>query len=237
MNHTRLYSCSDAIFISWVSQRINLIKEEQGKFSAFSVYFTPERIQEVEVLFDEANNIPSDKVYIDIQAQATDNINVWVEKCAKFFQACKFDIENVFVNKKHIWNQFGFNDYEEARKSGRNMYMFYLDFLLIANLHKTEMTELVWTEETFTRIAEHKDTLKMYMDQQTKCKVDRGRATDGRIVTLNNTYEKLAKYMKAAKIIFVDNEEMLKWFKFPAATRGTKDKDEATELETQDSNI
>jgi len=237
MNHSRLYSCSDAIFISWVSQRINLIKEEQDKFAAFSVYFTPEKIQEVEVLFGEPNNIPSDKVFVDIQAQATDNVTVCVEKCAKFFQACKFDIENVFPNKKHIWNQFGFNDYEEARKSGRTMFMFYSDFLLIANLHKAAMIESAWTEETYTKIAEHKDSLKMYMDQQTKCRVDRGRATDERIVTLNNIYEKLAKYMKAAKIIFADNEEMLKWFKFPTVSKGTKDKDETPELETQESNV
>ena len=118
MNYSRLYACSDAVFMGWVSRSINLISEEKERFTSFSVFFTPERIQEVAVLYLEANQIPSDKVYIDIQAQATENINTCVEACAKFFQACKFDIENVFPNKKHIWNQFGFNDYEAARKSG-----------------------------------------------------------------------------------------------------------------------
>lgn len=232
MNHSRLYSCSDAVFMSWVSQSVNLIKEEQSRFTDFSVFFTPERIQEIEVLYAEANTIPSDKVFIDIQAQATENINTCVEECARFYQSCKFDIEMVFPNKKHIWNQFGFNDYESARKSGRAMFMFYSDFLLIANLHKQAMIEAAWTEETFTKIAELKDKLKMNMDQQTKCRVDRGRATDDRVVCLNKIYEKLAKYMKAAKIIYADNQEMLRWFKFPVTSKTSKD--EATEPETQE---
>jgi hypothetical protein len=218
--------------MSWVSQSINLIKEEEERFTSFSVFFTPDKIQEVAVLFVEANNIPSDKVYIDIQAQATENINTCVEACAKFFQACKFDIENVFPNKKHIWNQFGFNDYEAARKSGRAMFMFYSDLILIANLHKEAMTEVAWTEETFTKIAELKDKLKINMDQQTKSRVDRGRVTDERVVCLNNIYEKLSKYMKAAKIIYANNPEMLRWFKFPVTSKGSKE--ESTELETQE---
>jgi len=236
MIHTRLYNCSDAVFMSWVSQRINLIREEKERFSEFSVYFTDEKISEIEALYADAMNIPSDKVYVDIQAQATENINAGVENCAKFFQSCKFDIENVFPDKKHVWNQFGFNDYEAARKSGRAMFMFYSDFMLIANMHKETMTETTWTEETFIKIAELKDSLKLNMDQQTKCRVDRGRATDDRIVCLNKIYEKLAKFMKAAKIIFADNEEMLKWFKFPAS-KSVKDKTEPTELETQEDTV
>jgi hypothetical protein len=231
MNYSRLYSCSDAVFIGWVSRSINLIKEEHSRFAAFSIIFSPERLQEIELLTDNASSIPSDKVYIDIQAQATENVTVSIEACAKFFQTSKFDIENVFPNKKHIWNQFGFNDYEAARKSGRAMYMFYSDFILIANLHKAAMTESTWTEDTFTKIADLKDSLKLNMDHQIKCKVDRGRATDDRIETLNKIYEMLSKYMKAAKIIYANNEEMLRWFKFPVA-RNTKSESPELEEET-----
>jgi len=42
--------------------------------------------------------------------------------------------------------------------------------------------------------------------------------------------------MKAAKIIFADNEEMLKWFKFPAS-KSVKDKTEPSELETQEDTV
>ena len=220
--------------MSWVSETLNLINEETEKFTSFSVFFTPQKILDISSLYEEANLIPSDKVYVDIQAQSTDNVNVSLEECAKFFQACKFDIENVFPNKKHIWNQFGFNDYEVARKSGRAMFMFYSDFILIANLHKAAMMESAWTEEIFIKIADLKDKLKLNMDQQTKSRVDRGRATDERVVHLNQIYEKLSKYMKAAKIIYASNEEMLRWFKFPVTSKSPKDKDESPELETQE---
>ena len=235
MNQSRLYNCSDAVFTSWMSQSLNLIKEEQEKFAAFSIFFTPEKIQQIELLIGEASEIPSDKVYIDIQAQATENINNCVEVCAKFYQICKFEIENVFPDKKHIWNQFGFNDYEAARKSARAMYMFYSDFILIANLHKSEMTETTWTEETYTKIVDLKNSLKLNMDQQTKSRVDRGRATDARVETLNKIYDILGKYMKAAKIIYAGDEEMLKWFKFPTTNKNTKE--ESPELETHEDEV
>ena len=201
----------------------------------FSAYFTPEKIKEIEVLLAEANNIPSDKMYVDIQAQATENIITVVENCAKFFQACKFEIETVFSNKKHIWNQFGFNDYEAARKSSRAMSMFYSDFIFIANLHKEEMSESIWSEETYKKIAVLKDALMLSMDQLTKCKDERGKAADERIVTLNKIYDMLSKYMKAAKIIYTDNEEMLRWFKFPTSNKTSKD--ESPQLETHEGTV
>jgi len=54
------------------------------------------------------------------------------------------------------------------------------------------------------------------------------------VVCLNNIYENLARYMKAAKIIYANNEEMLRWFKFPVG-KNTKDKlDDLSEQETQE---
>lgn len=231
MNHSGLYSCSDAVFMRWVFQSITLIKEEKARFWAFSVLFTPEKIQEIEVLYDELSRIPSDKEYDDIQAQSTEDVKACVEACASFYQVCKFDIVNVFPNMKHIWDQFGFNDLEAARKSGRGMLLFYSDFILIAHLHKEAMIEAVWTEETFTKIAELKDELKMNLDQQSKCFVDRACASDKRHICLNTIYVKLANYMKAAKSIYMNHEGMLRWFMFPVMSKASKD--ESIEQEAQ----
>jgi hypothetical protein len=224
--NSRLYNCSDTVFIPWASQTTNLVKKEHLKFEAFSAYFSPEKHKELQVLYEEAIGIPSDKVYIDIQAKATDNLNISVDEACKYYQACKFDIELIFPNDKHIWNQFGFNDYEVARRTARGVYMFFSDFKLIANLHKESLLEGGWTEEHFTKIQDYQDKIKLYMDQQTECVVKRGNATDRRIQTLNKMYEKLSKYLKAAKIIFAENEEMLKWFKFPVSAGGRKEEQE-----------
>jgi len=229
---TRIYNCSDAVFISFSSQSITLIEEEHAKFTAFSNHFTPETLTSVKELFQNAANIPSDKVYIDMQAKSTNNIKLKLEEAGKFYQRCKFDIEMAFPNDKNIWNQFGFNDYDEARKSARNMYMFYSDFQFMVNLHKEDLLAKNWTEETFTKIEDHKVSIKSLMDEQTKSMVDRGRATDQRIDALNSLHDKLAKYMKAAKFIYDGNEEMLKWFKFPVATTTEKKEEETTVSES-----
>lgn len=229
MNQTRFYHVSDPNFIAFASQIINLIEEEKAKFEAFSVYFTTDSLQALNINFQQANAIPSDKVHVDIQAKATEDTRIELDKCGKFFQRCKFDIEMVFPNNKHLWNQFGFNDYLEARKSAKNMFMFLTDFHLISSLHKDKLMESAWTEATYASILEHKDMLKLSMDRQTKSMVDRGRATEERIASLNGLYEKLAVYMKAAKIIFAENEELLKWFKFPAQANNKVPETEAQE--------
>ncbi|WP_421919068.1 hypothetical protein [Marinifilum sp.] len=227
---TRLYNCSDAVFISFSGQIISILDQEHSKFELFSNHFTPETLQALKDKLASADKIPSDNVYIDIQAKSTENINKAVDDCGKLYQRCKFDIELVFPNEKNIWNQFGFNDYEDARKSARNMYMFYSDFQFMVNLHKDELMKTAWTEERFTQIEQHKTNLKSLMDAQTKSMVERGKATEKRVEALNVLYDGLAKYVKAAKYIYEDNEEILKWFKFPVTSNGKKDDEAADQV-------
>lgn len=232
---TRYYNCSDSVFTSFASQSCTLIREEHDKFKGFSTYFTDQTLQGLDRSFAIAEEIPSDKVFVDMQAKSTNNLTLKLEDSGKFYQKCKFNIEMAFPNDKNLWNQFGFNDYEEARKSPRNMYMFYCDFQFMANLHKKDLLTKNWTEETFTQIEEIKNSLKELMNEQTKCMVERGRATENRIIALNSLYELLAKYMKAAKLIYEGNDEMLKWFKFPSTTTTKKEDQIDSDTDSEES--
>ena len=216
MGQTRAYNGSDANFIIFSGQRINIIKDKHDDFIAFSPHFIPEKLVELESLFETASNIPSDNTYIDIQAKATENVNTELAACSKFFQRRKFDIELAFPNDKKVWNQFGFNDYDEARRSGKLMYIFLTDFHMISDKYKDRLIANGWTEETFTQILNHRDQLKTYMDEQSECILNRNRATEDRTIALNSLYEKLSVYFKAARIIYEEDEDFLKWFKFPA---------------------
>ncbi|MDQ2180822.1 hypothetical protein [Marinifilum sp. D714] len=231
MGQSRSYSGTDANFIIDSGQKINLIKEKHDDFMAFSPHFTSETLAELDSLYTKASNIPSDHTYIDIQAKATENVNKELAASGKFFQRCKFDIEMAFPNDKKVWNQFGFNDYEEARRSGKLMYLFLTDFDMIANKYKAELSANGWTEETFSAILAHRDKLKGFMDEQSDCILKRNRATEERTIALNALYEKLAIYFKAARIMYEDDPDLLKWFKFPAATpKATKEEEEGSEV-------
>lgn len=237
MNQTRSYYGSDANFIIFAGQRINIIKEKHADFTAFTPYFTTDTLAELESLYTTASNIPSDNTYIDIQAKATENVAIKLAVCCKFFQRCKFDIEMAFPNDKKVWNQFGFNDYDEARRSGKMMYMFLTDFHMIANRYKDELGAQGWVEENFTKILAHRDSLKEFMDEQSECILNRNHATEERMTALNNLYEKLSIYFKAARIMYEEDEELVKWFKFPApnAKASEEEPDETEEvIETEE---
>ncbi len=237
MSKLRYYHGTDANFIVTSGHSIQLINENHAKFEAFSIHFTQERLQELNDLYDRTMAITSDNVYIDIQAKATSDVKLEHDKCCKFFQHSKFDIEMAFPNDKLVWNQFGFNDYEKARKSPRNMFMFLTDFDTMAVRYRDTLMVNGWTEENFQGILEHQNSLKVAMNAQNDRMIERRRATENRMKELNKLYENMALYFKAAQIIFEDDEDLLKRFRFPAPGSATKSNDieeEATSEETMD---
>ncbi|WP_461632114.1 hypothetical protein [Labilibaculum euxinus] len=231
MTQSRSYYGTDANFISFSGPRIKLIEEKHNDFINFSPIFTPEGLTDLKAVYDEACNITSDNAYVDIQAKATENVKLDLDACCKFFQRCKFDIQMAFPNDKKMWDQFGFNDYEEARKSGKNMYMFLTDLHMVSVRNAEPLLKLGWTDESFSKILAHRDSLKANMILQSDCIMDRSRATDNRMLKLNNLHEKMAVYFKAARILYEDNEETLKWFKFPAASNSKPNEETKDEQE------
>jgi len=236
MSKLRYYHGTDANFIVTSGQSIQLINEKHSRFEAFSIHFTPEKLQEVNDLYDQTTSIPSDNVFIDIQAKATSDVKIEHDKSCKFFQHSKFDIEMAFPNDKLVWNQFGFNDYEKARKSPRNMFMFLTDFDTMAVRYKDILMANGWTEEKFANVLEHQNNLKTAMNSQNDSMIERRRATETRMDKLNNLYEKMAVYFKAAQIIFEEDEDLLKRFRFPAPSPSSKSNDAEEEVISEETN-
>ncbi len=233
MSKLRFYHGTDANFIVTSGQSIQLINEKRNSFESFSMHFTSERLENLNSQYDKATAVSSDNVFIDIQAKATRDVKIEHDKCCKFFQHSKFDIEMSFPDDKLVWNQFGFNDYEKARRSPKYMFMFLTDFDTMAVRYKDELTANGWTEEKFSNILVYRTNLKTAMDIQNDKIVERSRATENRMVILNDLYEKLALYFKAAQIIFEGDEDLLKRFKFPAPSSSPKSNDEEEILDEE----
>jgi hypothetical protein len=231
MSQARSYSGTDANFINFAGQGIGLITEKHEDFVQFTPIFNAESLSGLTTVYDEACNIPSDNTYIDIQAKATENVKLDLDACCKFFQRCKFDIEIAFPNDKKMWDQFGFNDYEEARRNPKFMYMFLTDLHMIAMRNAAPLVTMGWTDESFELILNHRDSLKLKMNTQSDSIMERSRATENRVLKLNNMYEKLAIYFKAARILYDGNEEILKWFKFPVASSSKPNEETVAEQE------
>lgn len=236
MSNLRYFNGTDANFVVTSGQTIDLIQEKHSEFEAFSMHFTPERLKELIDLYDQIISIPSDNVFIDIQAKATNDVKIEHDKSCKFFQHSKFDIEMAFPNDKLVWNQFGFNDYEKARKSPRNMFMFLSDFDTMAVRYKDILTANGWTEEKFADILEHQNKLKAAMNSQNDSMIERRRATEDRVGKLNTVYEKMGTYFKAAQIIFDGDEDLLTQFRFPAPSPSSKSDDTEEEIISEETN-
>src|SRR3989304_10392479 len=73
---------------------------------------------------DLAMVTPSDETNVDIIKQFGDAADGKLVLCANYFQDAKFFIEKAHPNQKVIWREYGYDNYEEARKSKPNMSLF-----------------------------------------------------------------------------------------------------------------
>lgn len=230
----RLYHGSDAEFLNLGNNCLPVIKTAATQFANFSPRFTPDMLQQLETKLEEVGNVPSDQVFVDIQAKTTEQVEVQMGVCGKLFQNAKFSIEMAFPNDRIVWNQFGYNDYAKARMGAKYMYLFLTDFHMVAERYKVQLVAEGWDDARFAGILTQRDKLKAAMDNQNQAIMDRAKAAEQRIEKLNEVYEILALYFKAARIIFADNEEMLKYFRFPERTTANNElEEEVVEQEAQ----
>ena len=197
-----------------IASIINLIEEKHEEFESFSIHFTKNTLQDLKDFFRKFSRVLPEKVYQNIQDKATESMNSELVKCEKFIQRCKFDVDMIFGDDVMLWNQNGFNEYDNANKSGKNMSLFLSDLELIANLYKHQLMEIGWTDESFAKMTEYQENLKKCIDEQNVSIINRNRAAAKRTQYLNGLYEKLDMYKRAAFILFDGKADLLEWFKF-----------------------
>lgn len=221
----RHYHGTDANFIATSANSINVIEQVHGRFIAYSSYFTEQTLMQLKGGLAEATSIESDNVFIDLQAKATNDLNIELDSCRKFYQSCRFDIAMIFKNDKFMLNQFGANDYNKARQSPKEMYTLLNDLFLITTRHETILAEGGWTPEQTAEIATRRDQLRTKMIEQDERKFQRKKATTTRVILLNQLYQVLSAYFKAGQNIFSDDDDVLEYLVFPAASAPTEEEE------------
>lgn len=201
----RNYGISDADMILEARIMHGLFLEDKAAFGNFDNLFADPFAENWLQVINNANDAIRDNFYEADLTEKTKIVQDFLSAAKSHFQKVKYFVEKAFPDHKEIWNQFGFTDYDEARKSEVKMILFLGLVYNTAVQYKDNLLAAGLPEADIEKIKSIKTDLSNADLEQEKLKKKRPELTQERIVILNQCYDAMQKVSKAGKIIFNDN--------------------------------
>jgi hypothetical protein len=220
---TRDFKISDDSMLQDSRTTQALFKDDQATFQAFDADFkTPFETQWQKAIAD-AENAPTDEQILDVQGTLTTNVETALNDCGKCFQDAKYFIKKAFPNQTGIWDEFGFDNYEDARKNPDRMITFMNVFSTTANdtKYNTNLVAAGFDQKKIDDILAKRKALIDAKTAQEVAKNSRLGTTQSRIALMNTVWTFRTKVAEAAKNIYQDDFAKYKAYLLPASAEGT----------------
>ncbi|MBI4947876.1 MAG: hypothetical protein HY840_15910 [Bacteroidetes bacterium] len=169
---------------------------------------------------EAAEALPSDEAVQDELTQLSNAVEEKMELCRHKFQSSKFFIEKTFPANFAVQNEFGYDDYEDARRSQVKMIGFMSNFFRVANKYKVKLIAKNYTQPMINEIGALHDQLHDANNAQEAFKSVRPVITQDRIIILNACWDETLKVCSAGKIIFYNNMAKHDQFLLPDSAGG-----------------
>ena len=156
----RLYRITDPEMYEAAKTKRGFFIADKVDFIAFDPDFDDPFADGWLTQINSAEAMPQDETLDDQLTQLTADVEEQMVKCRDKFQDSKYFIEKTFPDKPKIWNEFGYNNYEGARKSQVQMIQFMKNFHTTATKYKTELIAKNYTQAMIDEI----DTLRKALD-------------------------------------------------------------------------
>jgi hypothetical protein len=201
----RLYSMSDAVMLEKASVMRAVFVEALPTFTGYSAIFDTDYSDtwNDEILL--ALQTPTAEQTDDMGAALTQIVLSKMRDCRKAYRAIKFFVGEAFGNNAPVQNEFGFDDYQDVRKSQPRMIYF------MQRLHKTAekyATQLLAASCPQNRIDELLTLANDLLDAnvvQEAFKKNRPGLTAARIILMNDVWKRILRVSQAGKVIYSDN--------------------------------
>ena len=154
-----------------------------------------------------AETYKTDETYRDELREKTQDVEAAMKNAKDAYKELKYFVTKAFPTNKAVQDQFGFDEYDKARRSDRKLREFMETLFRTATTH----TEALLNEEvgyTGAKIANLKtmaDALSTENEQQEDYKKMQSTVTQTRIENLNAMWTRRQQIAAAAKIIYDEN--------------------------------
>jgi hypothetical protein len=166
---------------------------------------------------DTAASAPTDEQVVDMQTNLTQEVEAISDACRDQFQKAKYFIEKAFPNKKAVWNEFGYDNYDDARKSTDKLITFMAVFSTTAIKYSAQLVAANYPQASIDAIAPLRLTLVNAKTALEMAKNSRVGSTQSRVTLMNAVWAYRTKVAKAAKNVFANNFAQYKTYLLPAS--------------------
>jgi len=217
----RLYTVRDDVMLDGADRFNAQYTGDKSNFEGFNIVMFPLTFGATfESQIDAARTTLKDMVVLDEQVEETTELGAKMKECCDYFQAMKPVIESVFPNKPAIWNQFGFNDYEKARKSQGKMIQFMEMLFEVSEKYNAELIAGGFTQVKIDKIETLAGELRQEQIDQEVAKKERPVKTQERIKRMNTVWSTMQTINKASKAVFQGNYAKLAEYELPKNSQG-----------------
>jgi len=201
----RIYKISDADMIAESRTDREHFLEDKPDFTAFDTDFNDPFDTTWLSEIDAAEVVTKHTVISDILTQFTNAVESNMKTCRDKFQVSKYHIEKAFPEQPLVWNEFGYNDYDEARNNQVKMIQFMKEFHETCVKYSAQLGIAGYTQTSIDEILTMKTALDASNLTQETYKDNTPVLTSNRIGILNLPWEKVKKVCKAGKVIYKDD--------------------------------
>ena len=197
--------------------------DEQAAFAGFDADFANPFDTDWESVVSTAKLMPTDETVKDQLQQLTAAVEEAMEKGRIKFQSSKYFIEKAFPNSPAIQDEFGFDDYDKARRTQLGTLQFMRTFFATATKYAAELAAVGYDAAAVAEI----DALTIDLDKannaQEKFKGTRSLTAEDRVKAMNKAWNIMLQVSKAGKVIFMNDPAKYQFFLLPASSESGED--------------
>jgi len=157
-----------------------------------------------------------DELVVDEQVEETVTVESKLKDCGEYFRKMKPMIKSIFPGNTAVWNQFGFNDFDECRNSQGKTIIFMDTFFKAATNHSAALIAGGFTAPQIAMSKTLADALREDEAEQEYAKKERPLKTQTRINLYNEVWFEMQKINRSSKAIYMSNYAKLNQYELPS---------------------
>ena len=182
-----------------------LFVADMADFTAFDSNFTPAYAADWLADINTAQAFPTDELYRDQIQVRTQSVQDSMQACRAKYIELKYFVQKAFTNNKAVQQEFGLDDYTNARKSDIKLQEFSIRMHQIATKYSAALIAVGYTAPQIAAILTLANALGVdNIDQEVYIK-EQLTTTQNRKEIMNAVYEKRTLVAQAAKIVYASN--------------------------------
>jgi hypothetical protein len=201
----RLYSMADSTMLEKASVMHSAFESSLVDFTAYTTIFDQIFADDWMAEIMLALQTPTAEQVDDMGSTLTQAVLEKMADCRKAYRGISFFVREAFENQLGIQNEFGFDDYKDARNKQVTMIYFMQRLHKTAEKYETQLLAAGCPQSRIDELQTLADELFAANVEQEAFLDSRLDATAARITILNSVWKQMTRVSEAGKVIYSDN--------------------------------